>query len=302
MKNNCLGNNIKALRNAYDETLEQLAEIVGVTKSAIKNYENGSREPSKETLDVIAKHYIVSVDELLHCDFSGLKKIIIGDKSLWNYIDFVFPLINSNKAKEQKSFAKAYDKHRKAYEIMRKMKFDSFSDFREAVDYLESAMDNYIEAYEDENIKIYAAANFLAVWYLQLFMIKTVPELLKNNPASLSLASKNNHKMKRYLDAFDSNKFDNDSKGVLEYLTDDEMESVILEYENVISESDSLRDLAYYYCALKYVYNLVDNEMGIDLNRTIGTEMMYAYLDLSNEYAINFIIVSRILSGQVHNS
>ena len=52
-----LGRNIRALRKINNESQEKLVEAVGLTKSAISNYENGIRIPEREQLRAIAKHY-----------------------------------------------------------------------------------------------------------------------------------------------------------------------------------------------------------------------------------------------------
>lgn len=49
-----IGEQIKRLRKNKMLTQEKLAELVGCSRSAIINYENGLREPQFETLDNIA--------------------------------------------------------------------------------------------------------------------------------------------------------------------------------------------------------------------------------------------------------
>jgi len=90
MKNiNRLGANIRSLRKAYRETQEQLGEIIHVEKNAVSYYENDKREPNKETLRAIAKHYMVSVEELLYEDFSDIDRITI-DKNVVENISTLF--------------------------------------------------------------------------------------------------------------------------------------------------------------------------------------------------------------------
>lgn len=67
-----LGANIRSLRMAYGETQEQLGEAIFVEKNTISYYENGKREPNKETLKAIAEHYSASVGELLYSDLTGI--------------------------------------------------------------------------------------------------------------------------------------------------------------------------------------------------------------------------------------
>ena len=54
-----LGANIRSLRIAYGETQEQLGEAIYVEKNTVSYYENGKREPNKETLTAIANHFTI---------------------------------------------------------------------------------------------------------------------------------------------------------------------------------------------------------------------------------------------------
>ena len=51
------------VRNGY--TQDGLAEMLGISRSAISMYENGNREPDLETLEKIADFFHVDVDYLL---------------------------------------------------------------------------------------------------------------------------------------------------------------------------------------------------------------------------------------------
>ena len=59
------GKNLRALRVMAGETQTELGEIIGVSKTAITNYEQGTRAPDLEALKEMAAHYGVSVDYLL---------------------------------------------------------------------------------------------------------------------------------------------------------------------------------------------------------------------------------------------
>ena len=69
---------LKELRLKYDLGQAQVAKMVNVTKNAISTYENGTRQPSYETLIRLAVIYRVSTDYLLGMkndqvlDISGL--------------------------------------------------------------------------------------------------------------------------------------------------------------------------------------------------------------------------------------
>lgn len=60
-----LGNKLKTLRLKKELTQQQLADILGVTKSVISAYENGMRYPSYALLIKIARIFHVTTDYLL---------------------------------------------------------------------------------------------------------------------------------------------------------------------------------------------------------------------------------------------
>ena len=61
-----LGEALKARRTQRGFTQEYVAEALGVSRQAVRKWENGSSEPSTANLMALAKLYGLSVDELLH--------------------------------------------------------------------------------------------------------------------------------------------------------------------------------------------------------------------------------------------
>ena len=53
------------LRKQYGRTQQEAAEGIGISNTALNNYEKGIRQPKYETLRRIADYYGVSVDYLL---------------------------------------------------------------------------------------------------------------------------------------------------------------------------------------------------------------------------------------------
>ena len=56
---------LKQLRIEHGYTVQQASELIGLTKNAISNYEQGIREPSLNVLKAICKLYNVSSDYLI---------------------------------------------------------------------------------------------------------------------------------------------------------------------------------------------------------------------------------------------
>ena len=85
-----LGNKLKTLRIQRQMTLKDVACRVGVSKSIVSAYENGSRRPSYEMLIKLARLFNVTTDYLLgleqkkQLDLSGLT--IAQQESLYNLV------------------------------------------------------------------------------------------------------------------------------------------------------------------------------------------------------------------------
>ena len=58
-------NNLRLLRKLRNITQTVLADAINTTRSSISNYENGTRQPDGETIELIADFFDVSVDYLL---------------------------------------------------------------------------------------------------------------------------------------------------------------------------------------------------------------------------------------------
>lgn len=67
-----IGINIRNLRKAYGETQKELGNIIGVADTTISMYESGTNIPDMETLQMLAEHYLITVEALLSDDFSGI--------------------------------------------------------------------------------------------------------------------------------------------------------------------------------------------------------------------------------------
>ena len=59
------GERVKSLRTSAGLTLQQLGDIIGVTKQAINDIEKGRRTTTFSNLVALAEHFEVSVDYLL---------------------------------------------------------------------------------------------------------------------------------------------------------------------------------------------------------------------------------------------
>lgn len=69
-----IGENIKALRKRSKKSQEEMATILGLTRSSYSGYENGVADPSIDTLLLICDHYQLPMDTLLRKDFSSFSE------------------------------------------------------------------------------------------------------------------------------------------------------------------------------------------------------------------------------------
>lgn len=65
---NTVGTNLYNIRIDRNETQEQVAESVGISYVSLSRYETGQRMPKMDILAKLAKHYNVSVDEIMGTD------------------------------------------------------------------------------------------------------------------------------------------------------------------------------------------------------------------------------------------
>ena len=281
-----LGNNIRCLRVAYGETQEKLGDVIGVEKNTVSSYEKGRTEPNKEILSLIATHYMISVEELLLYDFSRMDKIIFNQNEFWEQIDVILPVTSSENAIKNEHFKKAYSIHRKFFDELQKQKLDN-------IDKAMSCFEEYIDAFDDENSREEAAANFIGLWYLLMVMIKLVPKVMKNKTAALMQVKSKDAKIKRILENIDPD-FEKDADDLVNEFDDLELNEMLSDFMKSIKKSDKWYELGDYYLALRFFFNLVDNDMTWEFNRRLGIEMLSAFASVGNPYAIHFLFPEKM--------
>ena len=272
---NRLGNNIRNLRKAHGETQEQLGAILHVEKNTVSYYECGRSEPSEETLTRIAKHYMVSVEELLYSDLTIEGRITIHMDAFWKNIHVLFPIVSSETAMQNDHFKKAFAAHKDLYDQLPVSNFDKASGL------FVNCIDEYFSIAEDEAAFVDASANLVSIFFLFLMIpLKTGQALIKNQPALLRQIVAQDKKAKKALESAD-----------FSLLSDDEaeLEDTMQELLVVIKHSVRRSDLADYYIALQYMFGLVNNGLSLEFNRRIGHEMMCAFFSVENPYAARFL-------------
>ena len=76
-----VGLNIKRLREEKGYTQQQIAELINMHRSNYSKIESGQREISIDALDKIAKHFGMTIDQIVHMDGDVPKEVTIEDKT-----------------------------------------------------------------------------------------------------------------------------------------------------------------------------------------------------------------------------
>lgn len=97
-----LGMRIQELRNGRNMKQAEFAKLLGVTKSAVSSYENGTRLPSYEVLIKMAGIFKVSTDYLLGCSAGvSIQASGLTDRQLGTLQDIIDAYQASNREKAQ---------------------------------------------------------------------------------------------------------------------------------------------------------------------------------------------------------
>ena len=91
------GNRLKTLRIKKKLTQQQLADLLGLTKSVISAYENGLRYPAYDVLIKIARIFKVSTDYLLGVEIKReIDTSVLTDEQVEALIVLIDTIRNNN--------------------------------------------------------------------------------------------------------------------------------------------------------------------------------------------------------------
>ena len=230
----------------------QLGQIIGVEKSAVSMYETGRREPNKDILKSIAEHYGASVEELLTEDLTemGNARISINPYAFWEEIDVILPITASEEALTNPHFKKAHTIHRALFDEFQRYAIERRGTLN-AVDEIDVCIEEYLEAYEDEQSKEVSAANLLGLWFCFLALTRNGQHAIEKKPAALTQLMKKDKKLQREVEKMEATVPDEETEEIVSYFLSDEIRESIIEFLTVIKHSELWTDLADYYLALQ---------------------------------------------------
>lgn len=279
MADNQLGKNIKHLRKINGETLEELGEKVFLSKTTISGYEMGRRKPDFEKLVIIAKHFGKTVDELLHTDLTEIQASNVNDKSVVDIVEVykkMFPLFSSEEAMRNNRFKSAYRLCEKVLEA-----FEKGENFNGHI--IIDILDSFLHAVDETEVPE-AVANLMWVIFLWWSQINNIPKLLVLQNKLLSKRLDMNDYIIEYQEMRRSSEVTEKKKAFLQ-----EFKEMITEALKALKSDTEWEELGDYYLALTFLFDMVDTELSAEFNIAIGNQMLVAYAELGNSYAIQFL-------------
>lgn len=276
MDDNQLGRNIQHLRIIHNETLDELGSIIHCAKSTVKGYENGSRKPDLQTLQLLSAHYNKLVDELLYTDLTGLEIISIDLNSpahTTELLRVILPLYSSEEAMKNPNFKNGYDLSQRLLEAFSNAEVLSGS-------VIARIFEAFVKA-TDESESPEAVANLVWSVFVCWSHIADTNKLLtlQNKLLSKKLSIKDHMSLK---DTEDSSIIEKKA-GFVSYIDD-----TITEALKALKSKQEWSDLADYYLALRYVVGMVDTDLTTEMNSAVGMQMMLSFRTLGNSYAFTF--------------
>lgn len=284
-----LADNLRYLRESYGEAQLDVALAIGVEKNTISNYECGIRSPKPDTLKKLARHFLISVEDLLKNDYSNLPRREPNPKALNQSYEVMFPIVSSDEALKNPSFRQGVQSHRAFYEHCRSGTLGEDQGWH----YLDNAMEYYTEAFETSAGKE-AMANCMSIWLLIHFVIFVVPDVVDAAAAPIELLRKKNQKFNQDIfDFLEEREDDPDwEKDIAEFKdlsTDPETQEMLTESLKILRGSEEYRDVADFFLAMQYFCGAVRSGLSAEINRRVGLEMMDAFAKMGNPMARRFL-------------
>lgn len=291
--NETIRSNIKGLRMSVGETQDSLASELGVSRGTIGNYESGTRVPTLEMLVKIATHFEVTVDSLLHDNFSTIPEI--GERKIVDrgyskaLLDCLLPMVNSIEAQKNKGFRDAYKIHVEIYEQCLETKTVHGGLGEHDID-LDKCMDLYAQA-KKEGVQEAVANRLWLELFVGLVTVIASPYLMDN----MEQLIRPDAKVKDLATKGLLPKFGEDASDEYDIEHEQERQDFLEVFEldmlsniRILKRSRRYADLGDYYFAQCYVNNLVRNGHNKATNRAIGIELLNRLNIMNNGYAKSF--------------
>ena len=269
------------MRKMYGETLDELGNVISVSKSTVQGYESGRRMPDIATIKIIAKYYGKTIDEMINnklYKYAELDstKIVNMDKMIDAFLH-ILPVIVTDEACKNESFLKGVAEINNMINAFRNGMEVQGLVISEIVDYFISAVeDNIIEA----------AANiiwcFFFMWtqqYTDLEKMRKIQTRVSNMEIDL--------KELRYEYQKDEKKTSSKRKDFI-----CEVDNLLITLISELKLTEQWSQLGDYYLALRYVFGLIDTGYSDEMNVVIGIQILIAFSQIGNKYSLDFLETS----------
>gem|GEM_PF-177691 len=92
-----VGQNIKKIREEKGLTQQQIASLIHMHRSNYSKIESGQRDISVDALSVVARHFDMTIDQVISFENGVPKEITIEDKSLMEQVKLIRELETDEK-------------------------------------------------------------------------------------------------------------------------------------------------------------------------------------------------------------
>ncbi len=279
MDTSAIANNIKFYRKFFNMSQSELAEKIGLTRTAIANYETGKRPPDIQTLKLIANCFGITVESFYESnEFDkniSIKNFFATENELFEFVSTVmFPIVCSEVALKDDLFKEAYNKH----------KHMLLSPYKITLEEMINIYNLYYESFE-ENHTDESAGNMLSILLLIFCLLCEDDKIIELSEEILKKGVLNSYFIKKHL--VKANTQESKKEKRKEYYNNyRENYFALLE---VLRKNIKLRDFADYYFALSYQIGFYDNSSGVEANKLIFNELIFNYAEMENQYAIDYL-------------
>lgn len=273
------GQNLRALRVMAGETQTELGEVVGVSKTAIANYEQGIRTPDLEALKEMAAHYGVSVDYLLRAYIAEAvptakkeRPSVKNDEGIEKYVETLFPLVIDEKSEENSTYEKAVSLAQTARD-----RFERFG--RVEPKRLEECIVLFAKAFK-ENPE-YATCGY--IWSVFFLWWTSYFEFFKNIQKEKDFT----YNLRAFYEA------KGEDYQVLKRNVMDIQGETMLVFLDYLRHFSKMKELGEYFYALWYLLDLADGGLPTEINATVGSQLMQDQYRLGNPYAQKLLTIEK---------
>ena len=269
-----ISKNLIALKKTYKEKQIDVAEAVDIPESTYSEYINLKREPTKENISKLAKHYHVSEDSLVDTDLT----IIYENNSMYDILNkifnntkILFPIIEIE-CIDDPVFLKAKDLHNKLLllhdnsikiaDVIR-LYFDSYEKYNNHDSRANILM---LLLIEKSNMLIDNDVDFFADMY-DIFDKHELELIIKDAF------------LKRFDEDFDKSDFNIDNQLLL-----DRIDTLMNNFFNDLVKIDIYREFLEYYLMLQYLLGIGNTDLSLETNGLIAGELIRNLTLLNNRY------------------